>query len=68
MWPEYVRERIRTTYLYFGGSLAITAASAVAAFRSPTIIRLVANNGFMVNKFAYLLSLANILLIFRVLP
>lgn len=48
LWPDYVKDRIKTTYLYFGGSLAITAASAVAAFRSPMILRLVANNGFMV--------------------
>ncbi|KRT78405.1 hypothetical protein AMK59_8609 [Oryctes borbonicus] len=47
MWPQYVKDRIKTTYIYFGGSLAITAASAVAAFRSPAILRLVANNGFM---------------------
>ncbi|XP_071052605.1 growth hormone-inducible transmembrane protein-like isoform X1 [Onthophagus taurus] len=46
-WPQYVKDRITTTYMYFGGSLAITAASAVAAFRSPAILRLVANNGFM---------------------
>lgn len=51
MWPQYVKDRIKTTYLYFGGSLAITAASAVAAFRSPTLLRLVANNGMMASYF-----------------
>ena len=30
-WPPYVRERIRDTYMYFGGSLGITAATAVVS-------------------------------------
>ena len=47
VWPEYVKERIRTTYMYFGGSLMITAASAMSAFRSPLIMNIVTKNGFM---------------------
>lgn len=46
-WPEIVRERIRDTYLYFGSSLAISAASAVAVFRNPTLLNLVSRNGWM---------------------
>lgn len=46
-WPEFVKERIRDTYLYFGGSLAISAASAVAVFRSPALLNLVSRNGWM---------------------
>lgn len=46
-WPEFVKERIRDTYLYFGGSLAISAASAMAVFRSPTLLNLVSRNGWM---------------------
>lgn len=46
-WPEFVRERIRDTYLYFGSSLAISAASAVAVFRNPTLLNLVSRNGWM---------------------
>lgn len=34
-WPQYVRQRIRDTYMYFGASCAVSAASAVAIFRSP---------------------------------
>ncbi|KAK3857962.1 hypothetical protein Pcinc_035819 [Petrolisthes cinctipes] len=34
-WPEYVRHRIRDTYMYFGASCATVAASAVAIYRSP---------------------------------
>jgi len=47
LWPEYVRQRIKDTYLYFGSSIAISAASAVAVFRSPTIMNLVTRNGWM---------------------
>lgn len=47
LWPEYVKERIKTTYMYLGGSLAFTAASAVACFRSPAMIRLMSQNSFL---------------------
>jgi len=47
MWPEYVRQRIRDTYMYFGGSLAATAGTAVAAFRSPTVMNLVSRGGLL---------------------
>lgn len=46
IWPQYVKQRIKDTYLYFGGSLAITVGSAMAAFRSPMIMRLVTTSGF----------------------
>ncbi|XP_073988091.1 growth hormone-inducible transmembrane protein [Rhodnius prolixus] len=47
VWPEYVRQRIKDTYTYFGGSLMITATSAVMAFRSPVIMNFVARNSFL---------------------
>jgi len=47
MWPEYVRQRIRDTYMYFGGSLVATAGTAVAAFRSPVVWNLVSRGGLM---------------------
>merc|ERR1740130_275461 len=34
LWPQYVRDRIRGTFMYFGGGLALTAASATLIFRS----------------------------------
>jgi len=40
MWPAYVRERLHTTYMYLGGSLVVTAGSAMAASRSPAIMAL----------------------------
>jgi len=44
VWPEYVRQRIRETYLYFGGSLAFTAAGAVAAFMSGVMDLMMTNS------------------------
>lgn len=44
MWPEYVRQRIRDTYFYFGSSLALTASAAAAVFRSPAIMNIVARS------------------------
>lgn len=37
-WPQYVRERVRTTYLYFGIGITSTAASAVAMSRNPALM------------------------------
>jgi len=47
IWPKYVKDRIKSTYMYFGGSLIVTATSAMAAFRSPAIMNLVTRGGFM---------------------
>ncbi|KAF6018560.1 hypothetical protein EB796_023140 [Bugula neritina] len=47
MWPQYVKDRIKTTYLYFGGSLCVSAAAATAVFRTPALLRLVSYQGFM---------------------
>lgn len=47
MWPNYVRERIRDTYMYFGGSLAFTAATAMSAFRSPAVMNLMMRNSWV---------------------
>ena len=47
MWPQHVKDRIRDTYLYFGASLAATAGTAVAAFRSPAVMNIVSRGGLM---------------------
>lgn len=47
VWPQYVKERIQSTYIYFGGSLAFTAASAVTCFRSPMVMNIVMSGGWM---------------------
>jgi len=46
-WPQYVKQRIRDTYLYFGSSLIFTAGSAVAASRSPMVMNLMMKNSFL---------------------
>lgn len=48
VWPQYVRDRIHTTYAYFGSGLGITALSAMASFRSPLMMRLMTKNSLMV--------------------
>merc|ERR1719309_657974 len=47
VWPQYVKDRIRDTYMYFGGSLVATAGTAVAAFRTPAVMNLVSRGGLM---------------------
>merc|ERR1719245_868186 len=47
MWPQYVKDRIRDTYMYFGASVAATAGTAVAAFRTPAVMNLVSRGGFI---------------------
>lgn len=46
-WPHFVRKRIKDTYFYFGGSLALTAATAVVALRSPTLMRFMTQNSLL---------------------
>lgn len=47
VWPQYVRDRIHSTYAYFGGSVAITAASAAAVFRTPALLNMMARTGWV---------------------
>ncbi|CAI9718256.1 Hypothetical predicted protein [Octopus vulgaris] len=47
IWPEIVRQRIRDTYLYFGGSIGITALSAMAVYRNPTMLNLMMKNSWL---------------------
>lgn len=47
LWPEVVRQRIQDTYMYFGGSLVATVASAVAVTRSPAMMNLMMRNSWM---------------------
>jgi len=47
MWPQYVKDRIRDTYMYFGASVAATAGTAVAAFRTPAVMNLVSRGGMI---------------------
>lgn len=47
LWPEYVKQRVRDTYQYFGASCALSAASAIAVFRTPALLNLVARSGWV---------------------
>ncbi|XP_034663852.1 growth hormone-inducible transmembrane protein [Drosophila subobscura] len=47
MWPQYVKDRIQSTYAFFGGSCLLTAATAAAVFRSPRILSLASRGGFL---------------------
>ncbi|BFZ17367.1 hypothetical protein BsWGS_20406 [Bradybaena similaris] len=46
-WPKHVRHRIRDTYMYFGGGLAVTALTAVAASRSPALMNFMMQNSLV---------------------
>ena len=48
MWSAEVRKRIRDTYMYFGGSVGITALSALAVSRSPRLMSIMMKNSWMV--------------------
>ncbi|XP_054005887.1 growth hormone-inducible transmembrane protein-like [Hylaeus anthracinus] len=47
VWPQYVRDRIKTTYMYFGASVAASAASAAICLRSPAIMNMVMRQGWL---------------------
>jgi len=47
IWPDYVKQRIRDTYMYFGASLGVTAGTAVAVFRSPAMMNIVMRQGWI---------------------
>lgn len=47
-WPDYVRQRVRDTYAYFGGSIGITALTAFTVFNTPILLNIVSKNSIMV--------------------
>uniref|UniRef100_A0A8C5PKC3 Growth hormone inducible transmembrane protein n=1 Tax=Leptobrachium leishanense TaxID=445787 RepID=A0A8C5PKC3_9ANUR len=47
IWPEYVKDRIRSTYMYFAGSIGLTALSAVAVSRSPALMSLMMRGSWL---------------------
>lgn len=46
-WPEHVRQRVRGTYTYFAGGLALTAAGAVGIFSSGIASRMVMSSPWL---------------------
>ncbi|CAJ0580198.1 unnamed protein product, partial [Mesorhabditis spiculigera] len=53
LWPQYVRDRLHTTYGYLGAGLGITAAAGMAASRNAMIMRLT-SSGSILGMFATL--------------
>jgi hypothetical protein len=49
LWSQTVRDRVKSTYMYFGGSLMVTAASAYQIAKSPRIMKVVGGGGLMVS-------------------
>lgn len=47
IWPQYVTDRIRSTYMYFAGSIGLTALSAVAVSRSPALMSLMMRGSWL---------------------
>ncbi|XP_072851168.2 growth hormone-inducible transmembrane protein [Pogona vitticeps] len=47
IWPQYVKDRIRSTYLYFGGSVGLTALSAVLVSRSPALMSMMTRGSWL---------------------
>ncbi|XP_067205756.1 growth hormone-inducible transmembrane protein-like [Linepithema humile] len=47
LWPQYVRDRIKSTYMYFGTSIAASAASAALCLRSPAVMNMVMRQGWI---------------------
>jgi len=43
LWPQYVKDRIHSTYAHLGVGFGISAAAAYATFSSPSMMRVVAS-------------------------
>ncbi|XP_012275184.1 growth hormone-inducible transmembrane protein-like [Orussus abietinus] len=46
LWPQYVKDRIHSTYLYFGGSILVSGLSAAACLRSTSMMNLMMRQGW----------------------
>lgn len=47
VWPKYVKDRIKATYAYFGGSIVVTALSAYAVSQSPKFLNIMMRNSWL---------------------
>uniref|UniRef100_A0A3B1JRT2 Growth hormone inducible transmembrane protein n=1 Tax=Astyanax mexicanus TaxID=7994 RepID=A0A3B1JRT2_ASTMX len=47
IWPQYVKDRIHSTYMYFAGSVGVTALSAVAVSRTPALLGLMMRGSWL---------------------
>ena len=49
VWPQVVRDRVRSTYTYFAGSLAVTAATAYGISQSRAIYTMMRASPWLVS-------------------
>ena len=49
VWPQVVRDRVRSTYTYFAGSLAVTAVTAYTISQSRAIYTLMRASPWLVS-------------------
>ena len=47
-WPEEMRRRVKSTYLYFAGGLGVTALSAYAVSKSNAVYTMMRANRWLV--------------------
>ncbi|XP_034050083.1 growth hormone-inducible transmembrane protein [Thalassophryne amazonica] len=47
IWPQYVKDRIHSTYMYFAGGVGLTGLSAVAVSRTPALLGLMMRGSWM---------------------
>lgn len=57
VWPQVVRDRVRSTYSYFAGSLALTAGTAYAISQSRAVYTLMRASPWLVSSITLNLSL-----------
>lgn len=48
-WSDEVKQRIRSTYFYFGASVGLTAATAVAIARTPALMNIAMKSSMTVS-------------------
>ena len=56
LWPQVVRERVRSTYAYFAGSLGMTALTAYAVSQSRFIFTMMRASPLLVKSLFYVLQ------------
>lgn len=54
VWPQVVRDRVRSTYSYFAGSLAVTAVSAYVISQSRAVFTLMRASPWLVSNWLQL--------------
>lgn len=62
LWPQYVKDRIQSTYAHLGGGFAISAAAAYGVFKSPALMKLASQGGILaaIGTFAALIASSTI--------